>query len=119
DPGPRGQGRARREVCSGLSDAVVASVAAGHAGARSDRAGQASGRGTAASDAEPSICAKTGRSLVPGQLPVGDPVRAGCLGTEPLDLVLLVGVEVALEPEPGRPTFPGQDVGGDPVQEPP
>ena len=46
-------------------------------------------------------------------------MRAGRVGAEPLDLVLLVGLEVALEPEPLRVALVGQDVRGDPVQEPP
>src|ERR1700739_2685645 len=54
-----------------------------------------------------------------GELAVGDAVRTGGFGAEPLDLVLLVGVEVALEPEPVRATLPGQDVRGDPVEKPP
>src|SRR5580704_6048521 len=53
-----------------------------------------------------------------GQLAVRNPVRPGGLGSEALDLVLLVGLEVALEPEPARPALPGQDVGRDPVKEP-
>jgi pimeloyl-ACP methyl ester carboxylesterase len=56
--------------------------------------------------------------LVAAELAVGDAVRAGGLGAEALDLVLLVGLEVALEPEPVRAALPGQDVGRDPVQEP-
>src|SRR6201986_5108798 len=58
-------------------------------------------------------------NLTAGELAVGDPVRAGGLGAEALDLVLLVGLEVALEPEPVGSALPGQNVGGDPVQEPP
>src|SRR5262245_4821763 len=54
---------------------------------------------------------------------VGDPVRACCLGTEPLHLVGLVVGEVAFVPEPLRRVLvgalPGQDVGRDPVEEPP
>src|SRR6201999_4158216 len=57
--------------------------------------------------------------VVAAELAVGDAVRAGGLGAETLDLVLLVGLEVAFEPEPVGPALPGQDVGGDPVQEPP
>src|ERR1700716_2562398 len=61
--------------------------------------------------------------LVPGQLAIGDGVRAGGLSAEPLDLVLLISLEVALEPEPlGRillVAFPGQDVRCHAVQEPP
>src|SRR5262249_35543550 len=58
-------------------------------------------------------------SSTAGELAVRDAVRAGGLGPEPLDLVLLVALEVALEPEPRRAALPGQDVRGDPVQEPP
>src|SRR4051812_22633769 len=65
----------------------------------------------------------TRRTSVAGQTAVGDPVRAGRLEAEALDLVLLVGREVALEPEPLGVvlvvTLPGQDVGGDAVEEPP
>src|SRR4029453_8639335 len=35
---------------------------------------------------------------VPGELPIGDPVRAGRLGFEAVGLVLLVRLEVALQP---------------------
>src|SRR5690606_6476298 len=59
---------------------------------------------------------------VPGELPVGDPVGLRRLGTETLDLVLLVRLEVALEPEPLRlavlvEALPREDVGGDVVEE--
>src|SRR2546421_8202325 len=61
--------------------------------------------------------------LVTRQLAVGYGVRPGRLRTEPVHLVLLVRVEVALEPEPpGRVllvALPGQDVRGDPVEEHP
>src|ERR1700742_5329921 len=57
-------------------------------------------------------------NLTAGELAVGDAVRAGGLGPEALDLVLLVGLEVALEPEPVRAALPGQDVRRDPVEEP-
>src|SRR5215475_5515367 len=56
--------------------------------------------------------------LTAGELAVGDAVRAGRLRAEALDLVLLVGLEVALEPEPVRAAFPGQDVRCHPVEEP-
>ena len=60
---------------------------------------------------------------VAGEAAVGDPVRARRLDAEPLDLVLLVGGEVALEPEPLGGVLvvalPGEDVGGDAVEEPP
>src|SRR4051812_14037179 len=60
---------------------------------------------------------------VASQLAVGDGMRPGGVGAQPLDLVLLVGLEVALVPVPlgrvGVVALPGQDVGGDPVQEPP
>src|SRR5437667_8490160 len=62
------------------------------------------------------------RRLVASQLAVGHPVRTGGLGAEPLDLVLLVRLEVALEPVPLpwvlNSSFPGKDVGCDSVQEP-
>src|SRR5881397_2214794 len=57
--------------------------------------------------------------LVAGELAVRRPVRPGRLGTEPLDLVLLVVGEVALEPEPLRLTLVGEDVRRDAVEEPP
>src|SRR5262249_51080429 len=41
------------------------------------------------------------------------------LDSEPLDLVLLVRLEVALKPEPAGTALPGQDVRRDPVKEPP
>ena len=43
----------------------------------------------------------------------------GGFGAEALDLVLFVGLVVALEPEPVRLALPGQDVRGDAVEEPP
>src|SRR5450756_2487126 len=59
---------------------------------------------------------------VPGELAVRDAVRAGGLDAEPLDLVLLVRSEVALEPEPAGPVvlgaLVGQDVRRHAVQEP-
>src|SRR5580692_2905548 len=58
------------------------------------------------------------RALAAGELAVRDAVRAGRLGAEALDLVLLVGLEVALEPEPVRAALPGQDVRRDTVEEP-
>src|SRR4029077_6804162 len=57
--------------------------------------------------------------LVAAEPAVGDAVRAGGLGAEAFDLVLLVGLEVALVPEPVRAALPGQDVRGHPVKEPP
>ncbi|CAB4755840.1 unannotated protein [freshwater metagenome] len=45
-------------------------------------------------------------------------MRSRSLDAETLDLVLLVAVEVALEPEPLRIALVGEDVGGDPVEEP-
>src|SRR5690349_11331241 len=39
---------------------------------------------------------------VTGELAVGHPVRPRGVGTQPVDLVLLVRLEVALEPEPLR-----------------
>src|SRR6516162_9055161 len=65
----------------------------------------------------PRIGSPLGRSVA-GQPAVGDAVRAGGLGAEAVDLVLLVGLEVALVPEPVRAALPGQDVRGHPVQEP-
>src|SRR5258708_2646481 len=76
------------------------------------------------------ICAVCGRPgvvrptavcqlLATGELAVADSVRPSCLGSESLDLVLLVRLEVALEPEPVGPALPRQDVRGDPVKEPP
>src|SRR3954466_10638243 len=56
---------------------------------------------------------------VAGELAVGGPVRARRVGTQPLDLVLLVVGEVALEPEPLGLALVGEDVGRDPVEEPP
>src|ERR1700710_1042008 len=59
---------------------------------------------------------------VAGQLAVGDRVRAGGFRPEQLDLVLLVAVEVDLEPEPlrrvVRRALPRQDVRRDAVEEP-
>ena len=57
--------------------------------------------------------------LAAGQPAVGDAVRPGGLGAEAVDLVLLVGLEVALVPEPVRAALPGQDVRRHPVEEPP
>src|SRR3954468_11585831 len=60
---------------------------------------------------------------VTSQLAVGDPVRPGSVRAEAVDLVLLVRLEVALEPEPlvrflvGA--LPREHVGGDPVEEHP
>src|SRR4051812_9866492 len=54
------------------------------------------------------------RCSVAGQLAVGRPVRTGRLGTQPLDLVLLVVGKVALEPEPLAVTLVGEDVRGHP-----
>ena len=45
--------------------------------------------------------------LAAGEPAIGDPVRAGGLGAEAVDLVLLVGLEVALVPEPVRAALPG------------
>src|SRR5690349_238286 len=63
------------------------------------------------------------RNLVTGELAVRHPVRARRVGTEPVDLVLLVRVVVALEPEPLVGVLvgalPRQHVRGDPVQEHP
>src|SRR3954453_12004376 len=58
-------------------------------------------------------------ALVPAELAVGRPVRTRRLGAEPLDLVLLVVLEVALEPEPLRLALVGEDVRRHPVEEPP
>src|SRR3954462_4637059 len=62
---------------------------------------------------------RRGPLSVAGELAVGRPVRTGRLRTEPLDLVLLVVGEVALEPEPLRVAFVGEDVGSDAIEEPP
>lgn len=40
-----------------------------------------------------------------GELAIGDAVGPGCVGAATFDLVLLVGLDIALEPEPARP-FP-------------
>src|SRR5688500_12081506 len=56
---------------------------------------------------------------VAAELAVGGAVRAGGLDAEPLDLVLLVVLEVALEPEPLGLTLVGEDVRRDAVEEPP
>src|SRR5215207_3498357 len=56
--------------------------------------------------------------LVAGELAVRGAVRAGGLDAEPLDLVLLVVLEVALEPEPLRLALVGEDVRRHPVEEP-
>src|SRR3954449_7858740 len=56
---------------------------------------------------------------VAGELAVRRPVRTGGLDAEPLDFVLLVVLEVALEPEPLRVALVGEDVRRHPVQEPP
>src|SRR5215218_7402343 len=66
-----------------------------------------------------SSAARAADGLVAGELAVGRAVRAGGLDTEPLDLVLLVVLEVALEPEPLRLALVGEDVRRDAVQEPP
>src|SRR6266487_5751431 len=52
------------------------------------------------------------------QLAVCHPVRPGGFSAKAIDLVLLVGLEVPLEPEPARSALPGQNVGCDPVEEP-
>src|SRR5690606_27658610 len=71
----------------------------------------------------PPVVVGDGRWSVARQLPVRHPMRTGCLRTKPFDLVLLVPLEVALEPEPLRRvllgTFPGQDVSRHSVQYPP
>src|ERR1051326_1017217 len=54
----------------------------------------------------------------PGQPLVRDPVGPLGLGAEPLAPVLLVGVEVALEPADLAVALEGQDVGRDAIQEP-
>src|SRR5689334_7971109 len=70
-----------------------------------------------------SIRSSVTRTSVAGELAVGHPVRPGRLDAEALDLVGLVGLEVALEPVPLRGVLlvalPRQDVGRDPVEEPP
>src|SRR5262249_40243821 len=64
-------------------------------------------------------CGAPATGSAAGEPPVGDAVRAGGLGTEAGDLVLLVGLEVPLEPEPVRAALPGADVRGDPGEQPP
>jgi hypothetical protein len=59
-----------------------------------------------------------GRGSAAGELAVGGAVGARCFGAEAGDLVLLVGLEVALEPEPLGVALVGQDVGGHAVEEP-
>src|SRR5688500_18815972 len=56
--------------------------------------------------------------LVAGELAVRGAVRAGRLDAEPLDLVLLVVLEVALEPEPLGLALVGEDVRRHAVEEP-
>src|SRR3954468_1481806 len=56
--------------------------------------------------------------LGPRELLVGDPVRPVGFGAEPLVPVLLVGLEVALEPDDLRVALVGQDVGRHAVEEP-
>src|SRR5699024_11165485 len=61
------------------------------------------------------------RRSVPGEPAVRDPVRAGRLRPEPLDLVGLVALEVALVPVPlalGDIALPREDVGTGAVEEP-
>src|SRR5699024_5945215 len=58
---------------------------------------------------------------VPGQFAVGDAVRARGVHTEPLGLVGLIALEVALDPVPlplGDVALPREDVGAGAVQEP-
>ena len=53
---------------------------------------------------------------------VRHPGGSGRLGTQPLDLILLVVTEIAFEPEPlalGHVPFPRQNVGAGAVEEPP
>src|SRR5580704_3649466 len=81
-------------------------------------AGEHTRRNTASCNDKPAR--RWARELsAPGQLPIGDAVRSCRVGTEPLDLVLFIRLKVALEPEPAGPTFPGEDVGRDAVEEPP
>src|SRR5699024_10352668 len=49
-------------------------------------------------------------SSVASELAVGDRVWTCGLGAKTFDLVPLVGIEVAFEPEPVRIPFPGEDV---------
>src|SRR5699024_5186030 len=62
------------------------------------------------------------RRLVSAQPPSGDTVGPCCLRPEAFELVLLVALEVALEPVPGRRVlrrpFPGENVSRDAVEEP-
>src|SRR5437660_586748 len=65
-------------------------------------------------------CARAGRvASATGELAIRHPVRPRRLGAQPVDLVLLIGLEVSFEPEPVRPALPGQDVRRYPVEEPP
>src|SRR3954452_20536319 len=57
--------------------------------------------------------------LVAAELAVRRPVRPGGLDAQPLDLVLLVVGEVALEPEPLGVALVGEDVRRHAVEEPP
>src|SRR5215475_2086792 len=61
-------------------------------------------------------------ALVASQPAIRDGVRAGRLDAQALDLVLLVRLEVALEPEPPRRVvvraLPGEDVRRHPVEKP-
>src|SRR5271156_1462961 len=61
-------------------------------------------------------------TLVASEPSVSHPVRTRRFDTEPLDFVLLVRAEVALEPEPlglvVLIALPRQDVGAGPVEEP-
>src|SRR5579875_822544 len=74
----------------------------------------------AASGAKRRLAAQTqpAAALAAGEPAVGHAVRAGGFRAEAVDLVLLVALEVALEPEPVRAALPGQDVRGHPVEEP-
>src|SRR5215218_8149651 len=66
-----------------------------------------------------SSAARAADGLVAGELAVRRAVRAGGLDAQPLDLVLLVVLEVALEPEPLRLALVGEDVRRHAVEEPP
>src|ERR1700761_2852356 len=66
--------------------------------------------------------ALVGVTLVASEPSVSHPVWTGRFDTEPFDFVLLVGTEVAFEPEPlglvVLVSLPRQDVGARPVEEP-
>src|SRR3954462_15077227 len=82
------------------------------------RAGAGGGAGARAPAGACGGAAGARRSLGPRQALVGDAVRAVGLVAEPLALVLLVGLEVALEPDDLRVALEGEHVRGHAVEEP-